>query len=145
MRWSPADSSVPDGADASCDVVLESFEGGIDVRGTVQAPWEGVCRRCTCAVGGQLRSEVRERFVEQRSGDAEPQDEEAYPIVQDELDLWPMVRDALVLELPLAPLCRPDCRGLCPWCGADRNDTDCGCVAPRDLRWANLDVLRSAR
>jgi uncharacterized protein len=52
------------------------------------------------------------------------------------------VRDAIVLELPMAPLCRDDCRGLCPQCGADRNEADCGCVAPADPRWANLDVLR---
>jgi uncharacterized protein len=47
-----------------------------------------------------------------------------------------------VLELPMAPLCRDDCAGLCPQCGANRNEGDCGCVAPRDPRWANLDVLR---
>ena len=52
------------------------------------------------------------------------------------------MRDAIVLELPMAPLCREDCRGLCPQCGADRNEAECGCVAPRDPRWANLDVLR---
>jgi len=42
----------------------------------------------------------------------------------------------------MAPLCMEDCAGLCPQCGANRNEGDCGCVAPRDPRWANLDVLR---
>ena len=63
-------------------------------------------------------------------------------LCDDTLDLAPLVRDALVLELPMAPLCRDDCAGLCPQCGANRNEGQCGCVAPRDPRWANLDVLR---
>ncbi|HVX23612.1 MAG TPA: DUF177 domain-containing protein [Acidimicrobiales bacterium] len=147
---SPADSTVPDGADAVCDVVLESFAGGVMATGTVRAPWRGVCRRCALPVGGELVIGVRERYValdtlaaQVRAG--EPEDDEAYPIVDDDLDLGPLVRDAVVLELPLAPLCRDDCRGLCPTCGIDRNQDECHCVAPRDPRWANLDVLRSAQ
>jgi uncharacterized protein len=138
---SPADSTVPDGADATCDVALQSFDGGVMVTGTVRAPWQGVCRRCALPVGGELALAVRERFTE----DAGTDDDEAYPIVDNAVDLGPMVREAVVLELPLAPLCRDDCRGLCPTCGADRNQDDCGCVAPRDPRWANLDVLRPAQ
>jgi uncharacterized protein len=139
---SAADSRVPSGADAVCDVVLDSYAGGIDVSGTVRAPWEGICGRCTAPVGGELVVPVRERFVPSTADGAPLADEEAYPIVDDELDLSPMVHDAIVLELPLAPLCRPDCRGLCPTCGADRNQRECGCVAPPDPRWASLDVLR---
>lgn len=141
----PADSAFPEGADATCDVVLDSFLGGIMATGTVRAPWVGVCRRCAIAVGGELVVSVRERFVEAaRAPRGVPEDDEAYAIVDDELDLRPMVRDLLVLELPLAPLCRDDCRGLCPTCGADLNEGDCACVTPRDPRWANLDVLRSS-
>jgi uncharacterized protein len=146
QRLRSADSTVPEGAEATCDVTLQSFDGGVMVTGTVQVRWQGVCRRCTVQVGGELLIPVRERFTEpgRRYGDPDD-DEEAYPIVDDELDLGPMVHDAVVLELPLAPLCREDCRGLCPHCGADRNEESCGCVAPRDPRWANLDVLRSAQ
>ena len=141
---SPAESSVPEGADACCDVTLESFSGGVMVTGTVSAPWRGMCRRCTEPVGGELRVPVRERFTEPGAGYGDPDDDEAYPIVDDELDLGPMLRDAIVLELPLAPLCREDCEGLCPCCGADLNHERCDCVTPRDPRWASLDVLRSA-
>lgn len=140
-----ADSSVPEGAAATCDVILESFLGGVMVTGTVTAPWRGLCRRCAVPVAGELRIAVRERFTQPGAGYGDPDDEEAYPIVDDRLDLGPMVRDAVVLELPMAPQCREDCRGLCPDCGADRNTETCGCVAPRDPRWANLDVLRSGR
>ncbi len=84
---------------------------------------------------------MRERFVDPEllAGD-----DEAYPIIEDRLNLEPMVHDAVVLELPTAPLCREDCRGLCPRCGADRNQEGCDCAAPRDPRWASLDALRSA-
>ncbi|MGH9088104.1 MAG: YceD family protein [Acidimicrobiales bacterium] len=142
---SSADSSVAEGAEATCDVVLESFLGGVMVTGTVTAPWQGLCRRCAVPVAGELRIPVRERFTQPGAGYGDPEDEEAYPIVDDGLDLLPMIRDAVVLELPLAPLCRDDCRGLCPDCGVDRNTESCECVAPRDPRWASLDVLRSGR
>jgi uncharacterized metal-binding protein YceD (DUF177 family) len=109
--------------------------------GTVSAPWRGACRRCAVPVDGELVIGVRERFVERPA----PEDDEAYPIIDNALDLAPMARDAIVLELPMAPLCQDGCRGLCATCGADRNHEDCGCVAPRDPRWANLDVLRPAQ
>lgn len=140
-----ADSRVPEGGEIECDVVLQSFDGGVMVTGTVRAPWRGVCRRCTVPVQGDLSVRVRERFTEPGGRYGDPDDDEAYPIVDDDLDLGPMAREAVLLELPLAPLCRPDCRGLCPYCGADRNVEGCDCVAPVDPRWANLDVLRSAR
>jgi uncharacterized protein len=142
---SAADSRVPAGAEIECDVVLQSFDGGVMVSGTVRAPWEGLCRRCAVPVGGTLVVGVRERFTEPGPRYGDPDDDEAYPITDDELDLGPMAREAVVLELPLAPLCRVDCQGLCPSCGADRNTEACDCVAPVDARWANLDVLRSTR
>jgi uncharacterized protein len=134
----PGRSVVPLEAEAEADVTLRPFTGGIDAVGTVRAPWVGICRRCTVPVSGDLRVTVSERFADAPIGD----DDLLYPIVDDTIDLGPLVRDAIVLELPMAPLCREDCRGLCPQCGADRNETECGCVAPVDPRWANLDVLR---
>jgi uncharacterized protein len=137
-----ADSAVPDSARANLDLVLASFEGGIMATGVVTAPWVGVCRRCTTAVGGELVIAVRERFAE-RPGPGEPADEDAYPIEVDVIDLGPMVHDAILGELPLAPLCRDDCLGLCTYCGVDRNVEQCDCVAPPDPRWAALDALRT--
>jgi uncharacterized protein len=142
---SSADSAVPEGAEAICDVHLESFAGGVMVTGSVGGPWTGVCRRCTVPVSGTIAARVRERFTEPGARYGDPDDEDSYRIVDDELDLWPMIHDVLVLELPLAPLCDPDCKGLCPGCGKDLNEGECGCVAPRDPRWANLDVLRLVR
>jgi uncharacterized protein len=133
----PGRSVVPLDAEAEADLPLRPFSGGIDVVGTVRAPWVGICRRCTAPVHGELTIEVSERF-----GDAPIAEDELYPITDDTIDLGPLVRDAIVLELPMAPLCRDDCQGLCPQCGTDRNEAHCDCVAPADPRWANLDVLR---
>ncbi len=148
---SPVQSAVPAQGEAVCDVWLEAFAGGVMVSGTVRAPWSGLCRRCAVVVGGELTAPVRERFVVStatpggRGGPREASDDDdAYPIVDDQLDLGPLVREAIVLELPLAPLCRADCRGLCPSCGADRNEEECRCVAPVDPRWAILSLLGSA-
>jgi len=137
-----ADSRVPEGGEAECSFVLESYSGGVMATGTVRAPWNGVCRRCTIPVDGVLDLSLKERYCDP-PGRGEPEDEEAYPIVEDAVDLAPMVHEAILSELPLAPLCRDDCLGLCPHCGNDRNAEPCRCVAPRDPRWASLDVLRS--
>ena len=117
---------------------LESFSGGIRVRGRVEAPWHGVCRRCSAPVLGITDVAVNERFVD----NPDESDELSYPIEHGFVDLAPLVHDAILLDLPLAPLCREDCKGLCPFCGIDRNEETCECQAPIDSRWATLDGLR---
>jgi uncharacterized protein len=131
-------SAVPAGTEVEADVVLEAVIGGVAVTGTVRAQWTGTCRRCLELASGTLVVPVREHFTEGGDG------EETYPLHDDDVDLEPMVRDAVLLELPQAPLCRESCRGLCPMCGADRNAEACGCEPPADPRWAALDVLRGS-
>ncbi len=128
---------MPPGSDVTVDVLLESVHGGILVTGEVDADWSGQCRRCLEPVSGELAVEVRELFEE--GGDYE----RSYPLRGDQLDLEPMARDAIVLELPLAPLCQEGCKGLCPTCGVNRNRERCECgdTAPRDPRWAGLDAV----
>jgi len=130
-------SAVPEAALVAVDVLIELVPGAALARGTVVAPWVGECRRCLGEAGGHLSCEVWELFEEQHDP------EQTYPLHGDQLDLEPMARDAVLLELPLAPLCKEGCRGLCPVCGADRNIGDCDCDAvTSDPRWAALDVLR---
>lgn len=117
------DSFVPDVADASFHGRVESVIGGLSVKGAVRAPWQGICRRCLGEAHGELEATVEEIC----SDDADPDD--GYPVDGDFLDLEPIVHDACILELPLAPLCQEDCRGLCPVCGANRNDEICSCEA----------------
>ncbi len=60
----------------------------------------------------------------------------------DQIDLAPAVREYVLIELPDGPLCRDDCAGICPVCGADRNESHCECdTSVRDERWAALDDL----
>jgi uncharacterized protein len=131
--------SVPDGAQICADVELASYPGGITVTGTVRAPWQGECRRCGGPVSGEVVADVRERYVSEGGTKA---DEDAYPLVGDQLDLEPLARDAVLLDLPLAPLCSAHCLGLCPQCGANWNNGPCDCPPPVDARWSALDALR---
>ena len=129
-------SEVPAGALVQADVTLDAIAGGVAVTGMVTAPWTGECRRCLVRASGTLRVPVRELYTEDGDG------EETYPLVDDQVDLGVLVHDAVLLELPLAPLCEEACRGLCPLCGVNRNERECRCELPRDERWAALDVLR---
>ena len=119
------------------DTLLEWVSDGLLATGTVEGAWEGPCRRCLRPVEGDLRVGFQELF------EAQPRDGETYRLGHDFVDLEPLAREALTLDLPLAPLCEQDCRGLCPTCGADRNAGDCDCPpAAGDPRWAALDALR---
>ena len=130
---------VPDDAPVVLDVTLSSYPGGITADGTASTSWRGECRRCGGPVAGTVVARVKERFAPTGGTN---RDEEAYPLTGDELDLEPLARDAVLLELPLAPLCLEDCAGLCPTCGANRNTETCDCAPPLDPRWAALDDLR---
>jgi uncharacterized protein len=131
-------SQVPDDAEVSVDVVLESVSGGVEVTGTVVAPWRGACRRCLADATGTLVVPVRELYTQSGVGD------ETYELRDDTVDLEVLAHDALLLELPPAPLCQPDCKGLCAMCGVDHNLEKCQCETPVDPRFSALDVLRTA-
>jgi uncharacterized protein len=143
------ESWVSDTSPVDVDVMIEAMEGGITVLGSVSAPWEGECRRCLGPVAGSLSATVSEVFVaapafasSSSTSSTDPSDEDMYPIEGDHIDLEPMAREAIVLALPLVPLCRPDCLGLCATCGADLNEGPCSCPPAGDSRWAALDSLR---
>jgi uncharacterized protein len=132
-----AEPDVASDAEVSLELQLESSPSAIRATGTVTAPWTGVCRRCSSPIAGRSVVRVDERFVDMKG----LEDEEAYPITDDHIDLAPLVHDAIFLDLPLAPLCREDCQGLCSQCGIDRNEGSCDCQAPIDPRWAMLENL----
>lgn len=119
------------------ELVARPTIDGIVVAGTVSVPWQGGCRRCLTDVRGLAVAEFGELFQHDAT------DEEAEPIVGDQIDLVPLVREIVLLETPDAPLCREDCAGICPICGTDRNVDPCDCdTTVRDDRWAALDDLR---
>jgi uncharacterized protein len=109
MAW------VPEGVDVDLEVRLESVAEGVLVMVIAEAPVAGECARCLEPVAQTIKVRCRELFsYEQNSGDT---DEPGYSLDGDLLDLEPLLRDALVLALPLAPRCQEDCPGLCSECG----------------------------
>jgi uncharacterized protein len=110
------------------------------VTGTVTTTIAGECGRCLDPVTRDFVVEVVELFAYPNSATAETTDEdEVDRIVGDLIDVEPVVRDAVVLGLPVTPLCRPDCAGLCPTCGQRLDDLPAGHTHEQvDPRWAAL-------
>ncbi len=137
-----ADTVVAADRDVDVDVDLTSIDGGVEVGGVVAASWQAACRRCLRPVGGRVEAEVRELYRPHVEGSGDD-DDETYELGVDHIDLAPLARDAVLLALPLAPLCSVSCPGLCPTCGADLADAPCDCAsAATDPRWGMLDTLR---
>ena len=133
---------VPLGADVDLDLRLESVMEGVLVSGTATAPLSGECGRCLEPVDDTLTVDLQELYA---YTDSDDQDEDVSRMEGDLLDLEPVLRDAVVLALPLTPLCRPDCAGLCVECGERLDDlpADHGHSAP-DPRWAALQSVLEA-
>jgi uncharacterized protein len=102
------DSLVPADEPVVVDVVLEAINDSVTATGEVSAGYEAACRRCLEPTRGEVRVDVQEIF------ERRPIEGETYPLEGEVVDLEPMVRDALLLALPLAPLCRDDCPGPAP-------------------------------
>jgi uncharacterized protein len=118
------------------DLTLESVVDGIYVHGRVGGRFAMRCARCLKPFDRDFDVSMEELFAR------EPGPEDDYALASDlTLDPEPMVRDAVVLEMPFSPLCRPDCRGLCPICGGDRNLDECPGHDETDPRWAALEGL----
>lgn len=138
--------AVPAGEPIELDVRLESVTEGVYVSGTVRAPLAGECSRCLEEVTDEIEVEIAELFAYPDSVTDETTDADELPRVVDErIDVEQTARDAVVLALPLAPLCRPDCPGLCPECGERRAELgpDHG-HETLDPRWAALTERLSA-
>lgn len=138
------DVEVPTGANIRAELALESLSDGLVVTARVRAPWVGPCRRCLEMVNGVVDAEVREVF------ERTPVEGETWPLDGDHVDLEPLVREAVVLALPLAPLCRPQCTGPDPERfparpAAIQAGEEVAEAPPKDPRWAKLDELRFDR
>jgi len=131
--------------DIAVDVTLTSTVDDIEVAGRLSVAWADTCRRCLRPLDEVLRIDVDERYAEADDTGMRRLDPEAFPIEHGQLDLASMVREEVLLGVPDAPLCRPDCPGLCPICGEDLDSGSCDCSREvRDERWAALDALRDA-
>ncbi len=141
---------VPEGADLGLELRLEAVVEGVLVSGTARATLAGECVRCLDPLLRLVEVPLQELYVypdeEGVARAARPGggDGEELRLEGDLLDLEPVLRDAVVLELPLAPLCRPDCPGLCPQCGARLADDPTHAHPITDSRWAALTELLAA-
>jgi uncharacterized protein len=125
----------------TAELRLESVVEGVLVSGQVHGTMALECARCLTGLRSALDVEVCELFT--APGHEPPPEEDFYAIGRTEIDLTPMLIDALTLALPLNPVCRTSCKGLCAHCGADLNLGPCSCVTNEtDPRWAPLAALR---
>ena len=131
---------IETGSPVELDLRLEAVSEGVLVTGSVQAATSGECTRCLEPVSGAVDVYLTELFAYPASVTEETTDEdEIHRIVDDCIDLEPVLVDAVGLELPLHPLCREDCEGLCPECGVRRAIAESGHGHDiLDPRWAGL-------
>ncbi|WP_052852032.1 YceD family protein [Streptomyces avicenniae] len=143
--------AVPEAAPVEVELRMESVMEGVLVTGTARAPLAGECVRCLEPLTTEVTADFQEMFSYPESevtgrrpaetGD-DDEDEETLYVQGDLFDLEPVLRDAVVLSLPLQPVCQEDCPGLCPDCGAPlAQDPDHRHDAPVDIRWAALRGL----
>jgi uncharacterized protein len=134
--------SVPKGADIGLDIRFEAVMEGVLVSGTALVPIEGECARCLEAISESVEVEFQELFVYPDTRSGGHADDEERRLEGDLIDLEPVLRDAVVLDLPLSPLCQDDCPGLCAECGVRLADAEPGHHhGAADPRWAALQGL----
>jgi uncharacterized protein len=131
--------NVPAGTPIAIDARFESVMDGVLVTATIDVAVAAECGRCLDPVELRVDAPVQELFSYER----DPEDDEALTVDGDVVDLEPVVRDAVVLALPINPLCEPDCPGLCATCGARMADVEPDHAHDEvDPRWAALALLK---
>jgi len=129
---------IQSGSDITLNIRCESVIEGVLVSGDVVGQATGECSRCLDPIAFDVTVEIQELYEYEES---ENDDEEALKLEGDYLDLEPVVRDALVLSLPLAPLCNDECLGLCSECGIRLSEAPDHQHESVDSRWQALKGL----
>lgn len=148
--------AVPEDAPVDLELRLESVMEGVLVTGIARARAVGECVRCLEPLGLELEVDFQEMYsypetdargrvtrdagAAADTGEADAEEETLY-LEDDLFDLEPVLRDAVVLALPLQPVCREDCPGLCSECGARLADDPDHRHDVVDPRWAALQQL----
>lgn len=115
-------------APAHLDITVTNTGAGIVASGTVALSVRATCSRCLAEFVLPVSAEVDGFFVEPGAEDSLPEEQEFGFIEEGTIDLMEPILTALALELPFAPLHDPECAGICPACGGDRNITQCDCA-----------------
>ena len=135
-------SRIPEGAEVHVRGTVEPGLSGVELRASVSSAWEGECRRCLELVTEGLEIDLMATFLPESSADG---DADAYAFDGETIDVGEVVREELMLALPLTPLCRDDCEGADPerfsasaTSTTDTPEPDEGTIDPR---WAALSQL----
>jgi uncharacterized protein len=136
-------------SDIPVSLRIHRRENEIVILGTVTGTVSEECSRCLEAVERKFSVEF-EVFCDKigaRGGERQGEEKgsETFVVLHDgkTLELGPCVREAVVLSLPIKPLCSEDCKGLCPVCGTNLNDSSCECDRSSvDPRWSVLEKLK---
>lgn len=137
---------VPEGSTVDVDLTLESVVEGIWVSGTADVEVTAECSRCLDPIAWSESISIEQMYryppTDARGAiiEAVDEDEDTPEVVDDTVDLEEPLRDAVVLALPLAPLCSPDCGGICPTCG-ERVEGEAHDHPVNDPRWSALESL----
>lgn len=137
------------------EVELYSDEENVHATGKVKGTVTVACSRCVGPCAIELDEPIHVTFLPAHAMPKELDEDSAdegvelaendldvYPYDGETVDLEPLIREQFVLAVPFAPLCREDCLGLCPQCGADRNHAPCSCEKPVDPRFSALQGLK---
>jgi uncharacterized protein len=131
--------AIERGAPLELDLRVESVSEGVLVTGTVAGPTVGECARCLSQVNGRVQVGLTELFAYPDSTtEATTEEGEVGRVVNYTIDLEQSVIDAVGLDLPFSPVCRPDCPGLCPECGVLLANEPGHHHDRIDPRWAKL-------
>jgi uncharacterized protein len=139
--------AIDEGAPLTLDLRIESVSEGVLVSGTVSAPTAGECARCLTPITGDVEIYLTELFAYPDSATDETTESDEIGRVgasgePDTVDLEQPIIDAIGMALPFAPLCGPDCEGLCPHCGVPLATAEPGHQHEQiDPRWAKLAGL----
>jgi uncharacterized protein len=113
--------------------VATSTGEGIYVQANAKGTIRLVCSRCLSMYDHRFAFNCEGRFDKDPISTISDDENaiEVFPLEGDSCSLDEMIRHELMLNLPMKPLCRPDCKGFCPACGTDLNKEDCRCTRPR--------------
>lgn len=135
-------------------VTLTNTGSQVWVEGTIKMTLLLSCGSCLCEFPFPLALQLSEKFLSPEqvavevSGEASLEEFSIFTYGPDQtLDLSEAVRQTILLNLPMQRLCSPECKGICPSCGANRNEGVCGC-SPESMQptyefWAPLAALNS--
>ena len=118
---------------------VENRTGIVSIRASAKFDYAFACARCNKPLLRHATVPVKHILVSHLDGD---EDSDEFIVVEDRrLDVDALVNEDVYLSLPYRMLCQPDCKGLCPVCGADLNEGPCSCEKPADPRWDALKDL----